>query len=294
MWAMFDRIIVLPQGSDPKQPVLQRVALCAAKSTEITVLEIFYERALEGYLGNTEIYEPLRKRVLAERQERAASLAAGLTGRGFTAAGKAVWAASREEAIEALAGAGKIDLVATAPLDGGRGLSSSDWRLLSQCRAPVLIVRGAEPGRQYRNIVAAVDPFHAHAKPAALDTAILDAASKLQSQTGASLTVLHCYGPPEFFRADARLAARDDEFEETRREVLEDLLTRARIPSSAARAIAGEPHAVLQELAESGAADVIVMGALARGRFRDWVIGSTAERVLHRTQIDVLAIHPSQ
>ncbi|HET7132742.1 MAG TPA: universal stress protein [Gammaproteobacteria bacterium] len=293
---MFKRIIVLPQGNGLEQPAIERAALCASKATtEITVLEVFYEQALEGYLGNTEIYEPLRKRVLAERQERAASLAATLAARGLRAVGKAVWAASREEAIEQLPAAGQIDLVVAAPLDGGRGgLSSSDWRLLSKCRAPVLMVRGAQPRRQYRNIVAAVDPFHAHAKPAELDTAILEAASKLKSQTGASLTVLHCYGPPEFFRADARLAPRDDEFEKTRRDVLEDLLTRGRIPSSAAKAIAGEPHAVLQEMAESGAADVIVMGALARGRLKDWVIGSTAERVLHRTQVDVLAIHPSQ
>jgi nucleotide-binding universal stress UspA family protein len=208
---MFKRIIALPQGNGPEQPVIERAALCASKFTEITVLEVFYERALEGYLGNTEIYEPLRKRVLAERQERAASFAATLAARGLRAAGKAVWAASREEAIEQLAAAGQVDLVVTAPLDGGRGgLSSSDWRLLSSCRAPVLMVRGVNAGRQYRNIVAAVDPFHAHAKPAELDMAILEAASKLQSQTEAALTVLHCYGPPEFFRADSRLAPRDD------------------------------------------------------------------------------------
>jgi universal stress protein E len=292
---MFKRIVVFPQGKDPKQPVLERAALCAATSSEITVLDVFYEPALEGYLGNRAIYEPLRNRVLAERQQVAAELAGTLVARGLNAVGKAVWAASREEAIDEYAGTSEVDLVIAAPLDGGRGgLSSSDWRLLSRCRAPVLIVRGKSAGRQYEHIVAAVDPFHAHAKPAALDDAILQAAVKLQGQTRATLSVLHCFGPPEFFRADVRLAPRDDEIEKTRRDLLVTMLEEAGIPADAAKVVAGEPHTVLQAMTENLEADVIVMGAIARGRIKDWVIGSTAERVLHRTRVDVLAIHPGQ
>jgi universal stress protein E len=290
---MFKRVIVLPQGNDPKQSVLERAALCASRSTELTVLDIFYEPALEGYLGNRAIYEPLRNRVLAERQQYATALAGTLVARGLDAVGKAVWAASREEAIEGYVKSREVDLVIAAPLDGGRGgLSSSDWHLLSRCPAPVLIVRSAAPDRQYKHIVAAVDPFHAHAKPAALDAAILEAASKLQAKTGATLTALHCFGPPEFFRADLRLGPRDDEFEKSRRDVLEGLLNEAGIPAAATRVVAGEPQAILQKMIQAGEADVIVMGALARGRIKNWVIGSTAERVLHRTEVDVLAVHP--
>jgi universal stress protein E len=292
---MFKQIVVFPQGKDPKQPVLERAALCAARSSEITVLDVFYEPALEGYLGNRAIYEPLRNRVLAERQELADALAGTLVAQGLDAVGKAVWVPSREDAIEEYTKSREVDLVIAAPLDGGRGgLSSSDWRLLSRCRAPVLIVRGAAANRQYKNIVAAVDPFHAHAKPAELDTAILEASLKLQTKTGANLTVLHCFGPPEFFRADARLAPRDDELESSRLDTLHELLERAGIPASAAKVVAGDPHKVLQKLTETAEADVIVMGALARGRIKDWVIGSTAERVLHRTQVDVLAVHPGR
>ena len=53
-----------------------------------------------------------------------------------------------------------------------------------------------------------------------------------------------------------------------------------------------KPHEVLKRLAESGEADVIVMGALARGRLKDWILGSTAERVLHGGRVDVLAVKP--
>ncbi len=288
---MFYRILVLPQGGEPKQAAIERAALCASPSTEIVVTDVVYEPMLEGYLGNKAVYEPLRRRVLAERQERAAALAATLEARGFEAFGNAVWERQREDAVEKYVRDKHADLVVTAPFDGGRGgLSSSDWRLVSKCPAPVLIAKS--PGtEQYRHIVAAVDPFHAHAKPASLDAAILATAAKLQAQTRATLTVLHCFAPPEFFRADPRLEARDDEVQRSRRETLEALLRDAGIATSAARVVPGEPHAELQAMAERGEADVIVMGALARGRVRDWLIGSTAERVLTRGDVDVVAVN---
>src|ERR1043165_4425665 len=108
---MLNRIVVFPQGKDPKQPVLERAAACASQSSEITVLDVFYEPALEGYLGNKAIYEPLRNRVLAERQQAAAALAATLVARGLDAVGKAVWAASREDAIEDYLKSREVDLV---------------------------------------------------------------------------------------------------------------------------------------------------------------------------------------
>jgi nucleotide-binding universal stress UspA family protein len=43
-------------------------------------------------------------------------------------------------------------------------------------------------------------------------------------------------------------------------------------------------------MAEAGEADLIVMGALARGRFEEWLTGSTAERVLNAGGADVLAV----
>jgi nucleotide-binding universal stress UspA family protein len=77
---------------------------------------------------------------------------------------------------------------------------------------------------------------------------------------------------------------------ERRRSVLEELCREAGVPPTAARLAPGTPHAVLQALQTSGAADVIVMGALARGRLAELVFGSTAERVLHETRADVLVV----
>jgi universal stress protein E len=156
----------------------------------------------------------------------------------------------------------------------------------------VLLVKSSGE-RRYRHIVAAVDPYHAHAKPAELDAAILANAKKLQTLTGASVTVLHCHTPIEFFGADdlrppAAVFAPDPA--DVRR-----LAASAGLPESAARVAAGAPHVVLLEMLERGEADLVIMGALARGRLKDFLIGSTAERLLQHARHDVLAVHtPAQ
>lgn len=290
MRPMFQKVLVLADGDDPNHPALRRAIQCVPETGELEVLAIVYEPALEGYLGNREIYEPLRKRVIDERRERAAALARAAEGWGVRASADAVWAPSIEHAVvERVMGRG-IDLVVASPAQlargGGAGLPHSAWQLVLHCPVPVLVVKSDGLGR-YGHIVAAVDPFHAHAKPADLDAAILNSAKALQTVAGGALAVLHCHVPFEYFGTNLPV---DSGEPERRRRVLEELCLDAGVPPTAARLAVGTPHAVLQTLQTSGAADVIVMGAIARGRLAELVFGSTAERVLHETSADVLVV----
>jgi universal stress protein E len=156
-----------------------------------------------------------------------------------------------------------------------------------------LIVKstGAAP---YRQVVAAVDPFHTHAKPAELDRAIVHRAQQVCSRTGATLHVIHSYVPIEYFGADlSRTAPRDPAIGDARLEAVRDLCAAAGIPPDAARTAIGAPHAVLIEMQRRGEADLVVMGALARGRFAELILGHTAERVLHHGVGDVLVVNPT-
>ena len=137
--------------------------------------------------------------------------------------------------------------------------------------------------RRYRHIVAAVDPFHAHAKPLELDPLILANAKKVQTLTGATLTVLYCQTPVEYFGAD--LGPLEAAVHRVDAGAVQRLAAAAGIPESAARVVSGAPHIVLQRMAERGEADLIVMGALARGRLKDFLIGSTAERLLQHARV---------
>lgn len=301
MWCMFKKVLVLTDGDDSRQPALRRALECVAEGGEIEVFSIVYEPMLEGYLGNKEIYEPLRRRVLDERRERAAALAHAVESEGVRSSSKVVWSHPMHAAVAAEVDASGIDLVVAAPANlhqgggaSGAGLTHGDWQVVTGARAPLLLVK-SDGRTPYRQVVAAVDPFHTHAKPAALDGQILRAASEVRRRTNATLAAVHCYVPVEYFGADlTRVAAADPRLVDARLAAVRSLCAEAGIPESAAQLVVGAPHSVLTEMQRRGEADVVVMGALARGRFAELVLGNTAERVLHQGTGDVLVVAPTR
>jgi len=298
---MFKKVLVLADGDDPHQPALRRALECLAEGGEIEVFAIVYEPMLEGYLGNKQIYEPLRRRVLDERRERAAALARAVESQGVRSSSKAVWSHPLHAAVAAEVETSSVDLVVAAPANlhqggGARsaGLTHGDWQVVTSSRAPLLLVK-SDGRTPYGHIVAAVDPFHTHAKPAALDREILRVASGVQRRTHATLAAVHCYVPLEYFGADlTRTPASDPRLVDARLEAVRSLCAEAGIPEAAAKLVAGAPHSVLTDLQQRGEADLVVMGALARGRFTELVLGNTAERVLHHGNGDVLVLTPAR
>jgi nucleotide-binding universal stress UspA family protein len=298
---MFNQVLVLADGGDPAQPALRRAIACVADEGVIEILAVVYEPMLEGYLGNKEIYEPLRQRVLAERRERAAALARAVESQGVRAVAKAVWSHPMHAAVAAEVESARSDLLVAAPANlhqggrsRGRGLTHGDWQVVTSCSVPLLLVK-SDGQKPYRSVVAAVDPFHTHAKPAELDREILRHAKSVAALVGAPLTVLHCYLPIDYFGVDfAQVPAGDPRFLDARTEALQGLCAEVGVPASASRLVAGAPHAVLHAMQERGEADLVVMGAFARGRFAELVLGNTAERVLHDGDGDVLLVSRSR
>jgi len=286
---MFRKILVLVRGADPEQPAVQRAVLLAGQNTRLAVLDLVHEPMLDSYMGNAAIYEPLRARVVAERAEQVRQIVETVHSRGLEADGKAVWDHPLDEAVAREVLAQNADLVVIAPGTQGAGLTHNEWRMVSTCPVPVLVVK-IRAHTKYRHIVAAVDPFHTHSKPGELDLSILAHAHDLQMRTRATLHALHCFVPVEYFGADLTIPVGKPFAVDARREEVEKLLRQAGLQASAARVEIGPTHEVIDKLVERGEASVVVMGALARGRIKEWLIGSTAERVLHRVPVDVLAV----
>ena len=295
---MFKKVLVLADGDDPRQPALRRAIECVADGGEIRIFAVVYEPMLEGYLGNKAIYEPLRRRVLAERLERAQTLARAVESHGVRSTSTAIWSHPMHAAVATEVDAGGIDLVVTAPANlhqnaaATQGLTHGDWQVVTSCRAPLLLVK-SDGRTRYRSVAAAVDPFHSHAKPVDLDRDIMRHAKALQSRLGATLAAVYCYLPVEYFGVDlTRVAASDPAIADARLEAVRALCSVADVSPDAARLISGVPHEVLTGMQARGEADVIVMGGLARGRFAELILGNTAERVLHHGTGDVLVVKP--
>jgi universal stress protein E len=163
---------------------------------------------------------------------------------------------------------------------------------------PILVINGGAD-RPYKKVVAAVDPVHAHAKPADLDQAIVAMATLASERSQASLSLVHCYVPLSRYGAGAegpdRVPLNDAEqaLEQSRQQALSRLAAKAGLDAGATRLIEGDPVKDLEHLVVDDDVDLIVMGALSRGKLADFVIGSTAERLLHRSGCDILLVKPA-
>ncbi|HUF71454.1 MAG TPA: universal stress protein [Gammaproteobacteria bacterium] len=282
------------------EALVARLVDLADTGTAAELLTIVHEPHLDGYLGNTEIYEPLRRRLVDEEAGKAAAYAQRLRTKGIDVTTKAIWDWPRGDAIQREAfSVGADAIVLTFGLGERRHIGSRDWRFLAECPLPILVVTSDGKAR-YSKIVAAVDPVHAHAKPAELDRTIAATAVAVGKRAGGSVSLVHCYVPLASYGAhdeDAdRLPLNDAEqaLERSRREALRKLAADAGLdPDAGTRLVEGDPVRALESLAADGEADLIVLGALSRGKLADLIIGSTAEKLLHRARADLLLVKPA-
>jgi len=76
------------------------------------------------------------------------------------------------------------------------------------------------------------------------------------------------------------------------REAVHSVLRAADAAPARVSLVEGSPEKVLPEYCREAAADLVVMGAIARNPFGRIFIGSTAERVLDRLPCDLLVVKP--
>lgn len=180
-------------------------------------------------------------------------------------------------------------------------LTQTDYKLIEACPCPLLLIKTSRP---YSDacIIAAVDPAHAHDKPAALDDAILEAASAVSGGLGAILHVYHARTPwpdvvaesaeirrtaPEAMRAEIRAA-----YSRQSEAAVLELARRRSVPKERVHIEEGDTSESLPRFANGVSADIVAMGAVSRSRARRAFIGHTAERVLDALDCDVLVAKP--
>lgn len=178
-------------------------------------------------------------------------------------------------------------------------LANTDLELIREAPCPLLLVR---PQGRYRRgaVIAAVDPFHAHDKPARLDARLLATARELARATGCDPHAFHAYVPLAALTSATMMqpvpafpSARDEA--EQRRRIgrrLDALAKRANIPASRRHLRTGDVALQLADVARRTRAQIVVMGALSRSGLKRIFIGNTAERVLDRLPCDLCVVKP--
>lgn len=312
----FKNILCVIDSEKPLSNALERaVTLAENNQADLTVVDVTERAApVTGMPADTPIFADLPKARLDEHaagletlvepyRKRLAIRAKALTGTPFL-----------EIIREVLRG--KHDLVIKVPEQPewlARMLGGDDMHLLRKCPCPVWMIRPDEPSN-YQCILAAVDVDDAY--PAAeletrhaLNRQTLELALSVALSDFAELHVVHAWDAiGESAMRGAFMRKPEEEViayvEQMRRkhaerldammsEVMGQLGTDAvNYLKPVVHLVKGHARKEIPALARRIAADLIVMGTVARTGIPGFIMGNTAETVLSQIDCSVLAIKP--
>lgn len=299
MQAMKSLLVVLNDesdfsSSDAEAPAAlskaKRLVAADKAGAELHLLCVAYNKYLDhDYLALEFNQRQKRQQHCDELNSKLDTMVEDLQAEGYRASGKVVWGYPRYEAVLAGIEETGADLVVQPARSYGAieryHLSNDAWQLVRQSPVPLLLVKNS-PWQATPSLLAAIDPVHSHDKPQALDKRILDAALTAQSQLGAELHVLHAYAEL------ARPFAPAGVIETEHRAALDALMANYSIPASHVHFVDKTPTIAIDQQLNAQHADIVVMGALARSRLYELLIGSTAEQVLDFLKVDILVVKP--
>jgi universal stress protein E len=291
----------------PRAPLRKAAALARANGARIELFHAINEpEALDALRRGSAAGHPtaeITQALTARAEKRLGRLAALEEFKGLKVTCTATWDFPPHEAIirrAIVSNAGLVIASAQPRETGGRLLlGNTDWELIRHCPCPVLIVKSTKPWRRPA-VIASVDPFHAHDKPASLDRRILEAGEYFARELKGALHVFHAYMPmPVIAPAPAGQAlavepspALDQVHTTQVENVLNKVAARAGIPPRRRHLSLGITADELDRVVRETGAGLVVLGAVSRSGLKRLFIGSTAETVLDRLDCDLLVVKP--
>ncbi|MGQ0383840.1 MAG: universal stress protein [Gammaproteobacteria bacterium] len=296
-------VAVADCGSRGTAALAKAAALARENGATVTLFHSLYNPQIagEGLFGPDTLERDIEAAVRA-RKEQLGRLAEPLERDGIRTRVRVRWDYPLHESIVREVLREKSDLAVAESHRHTRlarvVLSNTDWQLIRLCPCPLLFVKTARPYGRAR-VLAAVDPMHAHAKPAGLDAAILAAGDWLARSFDGQLHAAHAYPLATPFTSGVlvepvQLPADVSAGQLARiRAAFDALLAAYALPKARRHLCAGSAALELAAIAERIGAGVVVMGAISRSGLRRLFLGHTAERVIDRLNCDVLVLKPA-
>ena len=288
------------------QPALRRAAwLAKSCGAELELVVCYYNEYLSGdRLFDSPSLEKARSEVIANQEKHLEELAEPIRKDGVVVTTTAAWDHPLYEGIVRQVVASGADIVFKDTHHHSAVaralLTNTDWNLIRTCPAPIWLVKPHELSDPPK-IVAAIDPMNQHDKPAALDDEILHLSKMVGSSVSGEVHAFHSYDPriavaTATANAYIPVSLPFDEIEQQMHEDHEkrfnEITSFHGLDDKNAHLVAGLTHEELPAFAESLKADVVVMGAVARNRWKRLFIGATAERTLEHLPCDLLIVKP--
>lgn len=236
-----------------------------------------------------------KHQILDNRREQIQERIASFATKDQKVALKVVWLKTVYPWIVKRASTGKFAaVVKTTHSSGNLGYTSTDWHVLRESPAPVLMVAEKKWSRT-RPVMAALDLGTRKRSKQQLNSQVLGAAKALAHALGVELKIMSAIDIPAVL-ADLDLVDPISYTKKHREELLPHLKALAKehdIPEKAFVTKQGPVCKVITSQAAKARAQIVVMGTVARKGLSAKLIGNTAESVLQDLRTDVLAIKPN-
>jgi universal stress protein E len=249
-------------------------------------------------LGGLKLSSPervaLKQRLLEERESEVQARIDRLARDGQKVRLKVVWQKDVAQWVARHCGKNPYEMVVkTGRRSETIASTSTDWRLLRECAAPVLIV-AEKKWRRTQPVMAALDLSSRVAAKKKLNAAILAQAVALAEAMDEELHIISAVEVPTLlddldlidsrrYVADAKAAMEPH---------IKALARQFELPKKAFVVKRGPVEKVIASQAAKKRAQIVVMGTVGRKGVKAKLMGNTAERVLAHLKTDVLALKP--
>lgn len=300
------KLLVVVDPTTEKQPAVHRAAWLAKKTgAEVELLICYFNEYLGGErLFDAPSLEKIRQEVIKSHEKRLRDLTKPLLADGITVATAAVWDHPLHDSVvrHALESGASVVIKDTHHHSAvARAvLTNTDWNLIRTCPVPLWLVKPNDLAAR-PTFLAAIDPMNQHDKPAALDDEILQLSKSLAEKVGGTVHAFHAYDPRiaiatatanAYIPVSLPLQEIEQQMHDEHQKRFHEIAEFHDIDAENMHLVAGLTHEELPALCKKLEADVVVMGAVTRNRWKRLFVGATAERTLEHLPCDLLVVKP--
>lgn len=290
-------LVAVADPSSKRQFAADRaVEIAAPFGARVVLFHAAFEAALSGrpFLDSRRLAKS-RGWFVADRIRLLERHAAKLRRSGIVVEVLVVWEEPVHEAIIRAALRERADLVVAGRhekrADRPPQWRLTDWELMRYCPRPLLLTTPASIASGSNSVLAALDPTHAHDKPADLDISIVRHAAGIAESLQLALHAVHCLPGT----VNSLIEVTDAQKQRMNRRAhvqLRRLIKAGGANDCGLHVLEGSVAESVPALARKLSAQIIVMGVVSRRWLKRFTIGDSAESIIRDAPCDLLLIKP--
>lgn len=287
------KLLIVADQHDSSSAIERGLKLARKLGHSVEVVAFVYAPLQRVAAGKAE-QGVMKKRILEGRRAQVEDRISRFSKEGQAVALKVVWLEDIHPWITKRAASTSFDaVIKTSHASGSFGYTSTDWHLLRDCTAPVLLV-AQKKWQRTKPVLAALDLGTRSRSKQKLNDEILRQAKKIAEALKVELRIIAAIEVPTLL-ADLDLVdpvAYAKEHREAMLPQIRKLAAAHDLPEKAFQCKRGPVAMVITSVAAKARAQLVVIGTVGRSGLKARVIGNTAEEVLQHLHTDVLAIKP--